>query len=147
MKLRDEMPELFDAEYWLNKQVTKSELIGEKPTLIHFWSISSNLSKDVMTQLNDLREKYEEQLNIVAVHIPQSDDDLNLEEIENVAAELNITQPIYIDNAMRLNKEFDNQYVPAYYVFNKTGTLQHFQAGGNGIKMLEKRIIKVLNEQ
>lgn len=147
MRLRDEMPELFDAAHWLNGQTTRSELVGEKPTLIHFWSISCNLCKEAIPLINDFREKYKEQLNIVAVHIPRTDDDLNIEEIKSVAAEHDITQPIYIDNDMKLNGLFDNQYVPAYYVFDKTGRLRHFQAGGNGIKMLEKRVNRVLNEE
>ncbi|GAA3322021.1 hypothetical protein GCM10020331_040240 [Ectobacillus funiculus] len=42
---------------------------------------------------------------------------------------------------------FDNKYVLAYYVFEKTGVLRHFQAGGSGMEMLRKRLGRVLNEQ
>ena len=45
-----------------------------------------------------------------------------------------------------LTDKFDNQYVPAYYVFDKDGQLRHFQAGGGGMKMLEKRVNRVLDE-
>ena len=38
MKLRQQMPELDGAVTWLNGEVHKDELIGDKPTLIHFWS-------------------------------------------------------------------------------------------------------------
>ncbi|MBB3868056.1 Uri superfamily endonuclease [Parageobacillus toebii NBRC 107807] len=41
---------------------------------------------------------------------------------------------------------FENQYVPAYYVFDAEGKLRHFQAGGSGMKMLEKRVNRVLEE-
>ena len=47
---------------------------------------------------------------------------------------------------MKLTDAFDNQYVPAYYVFDKAGQLRHFQAGGSGMKMLEKRVNRVLDE-
>ncbi|WP_050614623.1 redoxin domain-containing protein [Bacillus testis] len=146
MKLRTEMPELTGATEWLNGQVTKEDLVGDKPTLIHFWSISCHLCKEAMPQVNEFRDKYKDQLNVVAVHMPRSENDLDIEDIKKVAAEHNITQPIFVDSELKLNDAFENQYVPAYYVFDKTGVLRHFQAGGSGMKMLEKRVNRVLSE-
>lgn len=146
MKLRAPMPELTGATEWLNGQVTKEELIGEKPTLIHFWSISCHLCKEAMPQVNQFRDEYSDKLNVIAVHMPRSEDDLDLAEIKKVAAEHDITQPIYVDSEHKLNEAFENQYVPAYYVFDKDGVLRHFQAGGSGMKMLTKRVNRVLDE-
>ncbi|RJS62041.1 TlpA disulfide reductase family protein [Bacillus sp. PK3_68] len=146
MKLREPMPELNGATAWLNGEVTKDELVGEKPTLIHFWSISCHLCKEAMPKVNEFRDEYSDKLNVVAVHMPRSEDDLNLEEIKSVAAEHGITQPIFVDSEHKLTEAFENQYVPAYYVFDKDGNLRHFQAGGSGMKMLEKRVNRVLDE-
>ena len=99
-----------------------------------------------MPQVNEFRDQYKDKLNVVAVHMPRSEKDLNLDEIKEVAAEHHITQPIYVDSEMKLNDIFENQYVPAYYVFDKDGQLRHFQAGGGGMKMLEKRVNRVLDE-
>jgi thiol-disulfide isomerase/thioredoxin len=146
MKLRSPMPELSGATEWLNGEVTKAELIGEKPTLIHFWSISCHLCKEAMPQVNDFRDNYKDKLNVIAVHMPRSEDDLNLDEIKKVASEHDISQPIFVDNDHKLTDAFENQYVPAYYVFDAEGNLRHFQAGGSGMKMLEKRVNRVLGE-
>ncbi|MEK4030356.1 TlpA disulfide reductase family protein [Pseudobacillus sp. FSL P4-0506] len=146
MKLREPMPELNGATAWLNGEVTKDELVGEKPTLIHFWSISCHLCKEAMPKVNEFRDEYSDKLNVVAVHMPRSEDDLNLEEIKSVAEEHGITQPIFVDSEHKLTEAFENQYVPAYYVFDKDGNLRHFQAGGSGMKMLEKRVNRVLDE-
>ncbi|MGD6848600.1 TlpA disulfide reductase family protein [Rossellomorea aquimaris] len=146
MKLREPMPELNGATEWLNGEVTKGELVGEKPTLIHFWSISCHLCKEAMPQVNEFRDQYSDKLNVMAVHMPRSEDDLNLNEIKKVAAEHDITQPIFVDSEHKLTDAFENQYVPAYYVFDKDGNLRHFQAGGSGMKMLEKRVNRVLDE-
>ncbi|MGM0837466.1 MAG: redoxin domain-containing protein [Bacillota bacterium] len=146
MKLRSPMPELSGATEWLNGEVTKAELIGEKPTLIHFWSISCHLCKEAMPQVNEFRDNYKDKLNVIAVHMPRSEDDLNMDEIKKVASEHDITQPIYVDNDHKLTNAFENQYVPAYYVFDAEGNLRHFQAGGSGMKMLEKRVNRVLGE-
>jgi thiol-disulfide isomerase/thioredoxin len=146
MKLREQMPELEGATSWLNGERTKAELVGEKPTLIHFWSISCHLCKESMPEVNEFRDRYKEDLNVVAVHMPRSEDDLDMEKIKSVAAEHDIIQPIFVDSEVKLTEAFDNQYVPAYYVFDKDGQLRHFQAGGSGMKMLEKRVNRVLDE-
>jgi thiol-disulfide isomerase/thioredoxin len=146
MKLREPMPELTGATAWINGEVTKEELIGEKPTLIHFWSISCHLCKEAMPKVNEFRDQYKDKLNVVAVHMPRSENDLDLDEIKKVAEEHGITQPIFVDSEHKLTAAFENQYVPAYYVFDKDGKLRHFQAGGSGMKMLEKRVNRVLNE-
>jgi len=146
MKLREPMPELVGATEWLNGQVTKDELIGEKPTLFHFWSISCHLCKEAMPQVNQFRDEFKDKLNVVAVHMPRSENDLDLEEIKKVASEHAITQPIFVDSELKFADALENQYVPAYYVFDKEGKLRHFQAGGGGMKMLEKRVNRVLNE-
>ncbi|MEG9463009.1 MAG: TlpA family protein disulfide reductase, partial [Bacillus amyloliquefaciens] len=71
---------------------------------------------------------------------------LDLEKIKKTAAEHDISQPIYVDSDHTLTEAFENEYVPAYYVFDKSGQLRHFQAGGSGMKMLEKRVGRVLSE-
>ncbi|MDW0111929.1 MULTISPECIES: TlpA family protein disulfide reductase [Sporosarcina] len=146
MKLREQMPELTGATTWLNGQVEKADLVGEKPTLIHFWSISCHLCKEAMPDVNNFRDEYKDELNVIAVHMPRSEDDVDLDQIKEVAAEHDITQPIFVDSDLKLTDAFDNQYVPAYYVFDKDGQLRHFQAGGSGMKMLEKRVNRVLDE-
>mgnify|MGYP002733190235 CR=1 FL=1 len=146
MKLRSEMPELVGEVAWLNGQVSKADLVGEKPTLIHFWSISCHLCKEAMPEVNNFRDKYKDELNVVAVHIPRSEKDLDLDEIKVIAENHGITQPIFVDSELKLTDVFENQYVPAYYVFDKDGKLRHFQAGGSCMKMLEKRVNRVLDE-
>jgi thiol-disulfide isomerase/thioredoxin len=146
MKLREPMPELEGATAWINGQVTKDQLVGEKPTLIHFWSVSCGLCKEAMPLVNEFRDKFKDKLNVVAVHMPRSEKDLDIEQVKKVAEEHNIIQPIFVDNEHKLTDAFENQYVPAYYVFDKDGNLRHFQAGGSGMKMLEKRVNRVLEE-
>ncbi|WP_404408861.1 TlpA disulfide reductase family protein [Jeotgalibacillus malaysiensis] len=147
MKLRAPMPEMDGAVKWLNNEVTREELVGEKPTLIHFWSVSCHLCKEAMPDINELRDEYEEDLNVVAVHMPRSEDDLDMEVIEQVAKDHDISQPVYVDSEHKLTEAFENQYVPAYYVFDKEGQLRHFQAGGSGMKMLRKRLNRVLGTE
>lgn len=146
MRLREPMPELTGATEWLNGEVSRDDLLGEKPTLIHFWSISCGLCKEAMPNVNEFRDQYKDKLNVVAVHMPRSEKDLDVEKVKEVAEEHRINQPIFVDNKHTLTDAFENQYVPAYYVFDAEGNLRHFQAGGGGMKMLEKRVNRVLGE-
>ncbi|MBA2870446.1 thiol-disulfide isomerase/thioredoxin [Anoxybacillus calidus] len=145
MKLREEMPELTGATEWINGEVTKADLLG-KPTLIHFWSVSCYLCKEAMPEVNELRDEYDDELNVVAVHMPRSEDDLDINVIRQMALAHDIIQPIFVDNEHKLTDAFENKYVPAYYVFDAEGKLRHFQAGGSGMTMLRKRINRVLGK-
>lgn len=145
MKLRDEMPELEGATFWYNSDpIKKEDLVGERPTLIHFWSVSCGLCKKAMPKVNEFRDEYKDKLNVIAVHMPRSEKDLDLDQVQRVAEEHDITQPIFVDNEHKLTDAFENEYVPAYYVFDSDGKLRHFQAGGGGMKMLMKRVNRVL---
>lgn len=146
MKLREPMPELTGATLWINGEVKKGELVGEKPILLHFWSVSCHLCKVGMSTVNQLRDEYKDKLNVIAVHMPRTEVDLDVHLIKATAEEHGITQPIFVDGDHILTNAIGNQYVPAYYVFDKKGMLRHFQAGSGGMKMLEKRINRVLDE-
>jgi thiol-disulfide isomerase/thioredoxin len=147
MRLRSDMPELSGATEWINGEVSKSDLVGDKPTLIHFWSVSCGLCKEAMPSINQFRDDYKDELNVIAVHMPRSEKDLDIAQIKEVAAEHDITQPIFVDNDHALTDAFENEYVPAYYVFDAEGKLRHYQAGGDGMKMLTKRVNRVLGKE
>ncbi len=144
MRLRSPIPELEDASNWINGYVTRTDLIGEKPTLIHFWSVSCYQCKESMKIVNRFRDQYWDQLNVVAVHMPRSEADTNLEKIERAAVKYNITEPILVDNNLTLSNAFNNRFVPSYYVFDKFGVLRHFQTGGNGMRMVDMSINRLI---
>lgn len=146
MKLREEMPELDGATRWLNSRaINKKELIGEHPTLIHFWSISCDLCKKAMPEVNEFRTQYKNKLNVIAVHVPRSEEDDHLDDVISTAKTHHITQPIYIDHEQYLIKAFKNKYVPSYYLFDKKGLLRHKQAGKSAMMLLRKRINRLLS--
>lgn len=141
------MPELEGAAVWYNSAgLEKADLIGNKPTLFHFWSVSCELCKKTMPHINQLRDAYKDELNVIAVHMPRSEEDLNLEQVQEVAKEYDITQPIFVDNEHMFTDAFHNDHVPAYYVFDAKGQLRHRQAGNGGMRMLEKRVNRILDK-
>jgi len=147
MRLRSQMPELKGETEWLNGKVKRMDLIGDRPTIIHFWSISCQDCNESMPLFGQLKENYADRVNFVSVHMPRSKEDTDVSKVKRAAKKYKITQPIFVDNKMVLTDIFENQYVPSYYLFDQKGVLRHYQAGGSGMKMLEKRILKVLNEK
>lgn len=145
MKLRSPIPELKGATLWLNKEVSRSDLIGEKPTLFHFWSISCQLCEETIEEVLSIFDQYKQRLNVVSVHMPLTENDKDVANIEKTASNLGISQPIFIDNDLKLSDEFENQYVPAYYIFDQSGVLRHYQAGNSGLKILQNRLDYLLD--
>ena len=145
MRLRDEMPELEGATVWYNSEpIEKKDLIGHKPTLIHFWSVSCEICKQTMRNIQEFRNNYKNELHVIAVHMPRSNEDLYLEDVKNVARDYGISQPIYVDNNHRLTDRLGVNYVPAYFVFDEMGKLRHLQSGESTIRMVLKRIQRLI---
>ncbi|MGM9921635.1 MAG: TlpA family protein disulfide reductase [Bhargavaea sp.] len=147
MKIRTPMPELDGATEWLNGVRTRADLVGERPTLIHFWSVSCRLCKDMMPHVRAIQDKYRGRLNVIAVHMPRSREDTDSVKVRKAAAAHGITEPVFVDSRSKLTAEFGNRYVPAYYVFDKNGRLRHYHAGEGGMHVLEKRISRLLEDE
>jgi thiol-disulfide isomerase/thioredoxin len=147
MKLRDEMPAFDGVTEWVNGEVTKEELKGA-PVLVHYWSISCHSCKETLPQLNDWRDRYKDQgLRVVSIHMPRSEKDVEIGPVKDAIQKYELTHPVAIDNAYKLVDAYENQYVPAYYLFDGELKLRHYQAGEKGLKMLEKRLERVMSEE
>ncbi|GAA0613565.1 thiol-disulfide oxidoreductase YkuV [Virgibacillus siamensis] len=145
MRLREEMPELTGATKWLNSNpIRKRDLIGKKPSFIHFWSVSCGTCKKVMPKINRFREEYNNQLNVISVHMPRMDEDLDINLIRTTASKHGIKQPIFVDNDQTLTDAFHIKIVPAYFVFDTEGRLRHYHSGDGGMRLLHKRVNRLL---
>jgi hypothetical protein len=83
----------------------------------------------------------------VAIHQPRSEEELDIEAVSKDALEeMKLTQPVAIDNDHTIVDRFENQFVPAFYVFNRKHEMRHFQAGGKGFERIEAAIQRVLEE-
>jgi thiol-disulfide isomerase/thioredoxin len=144
MRLREELPDFPGVTEWVNGQVTKADLAG-KPVLVHFWSVSCYMCKESLPQVNEWRDKYAANgLRVVGIHMPRSEADTNIETIKETIAQYQLTHPIAIDNQMKTTDAFQNEYVPAFYLFDESLQLRHFQAGEKGLNLVKKRLHRIL---
>jgi len=147
LRMRSPFPSLEGVVNWVNGEPKLDELRGF-PVLVQFWSITCHLCHNVAEQVSAWRERFgKEGMIFIAVHQPRSEAELDVEAVRKDALEeMGMTQPCAIDNEHVLVDRFQNQFVPAYYVFNRRHELRHFQAGDKGHDRLEAAIARVINE-
>lgn len=148
MKIGTQMPSLDGATEWFGgtEQHALAEAQGH-PTLVHFWSMSCNLCKENLPRVAEWRDgRSDEGLRVIAVHLPRTEADTDVEEVRAAISEHNITEPCAIDNEHKLRDAFQNEksIVPAYYLFDAEGKLKSFAAGESGLDFLASAIDRTL---
>ena len=145
--MRSPLPSLAGATAWLNGEPEPAAL-RDKPVVVSFWSKSCYLCHESAEQVAQWRDKFAKAgVQFVAVHQPRSEDELDVDAVSKDAIdEMKLTQPVAIDNEHTIVDRFENQFVPAFYVFNRKHELRHFQAGGKSFERIEAAIARVLEE-
>jgi thiol-disulfide isomerase/thioredoxin len=148
--MRTPLPPLEGVATWINADGVPpaSELEG-RPVLVHFWSISCYICHNVAEQVSAWRDKYGPQgLVVIAIHQPRGPEELDVAKVtEDALGPMGLTQPCAVDSEHLLVQRFQNEFVPAYYVFDKNHELVHRQAGDRGFERLELKIEEVLGSE
>ncbi len=158
MTVSMKLPSLEGATEWLNRTTadskkTKSLETKGHPTLVHFWSISSETSKTNLAQVAQLRDQRKrEGLRVIAVHSPQSETETDARALRDAIARLNLTEPCALDNNQRLRDAFATAAddLPTYYLFDNDGNLRSSTTGETGVDAIEDefdQLVTVLRSQ
>jgi len=126
MKVDLQLPSFDEARDWLNRHSVSLQTKGH-PTLVHFWSISSEESKINLAQVAELRDQRKrEGLRVIAVHVPQSEAEKDPRAVRNALMRLNLSEPCALDNEHKLRHALLNgrDDLPAYYLFDTEGGLR-----------------------
>lgn len=145
LRLRTEMPKIGGITEWVNGQIDQSELIG-KPVLVHFWSISCEMCKESLPDINQMRIDFP-QLQVIGIHMPRMEADTDIEKVKETITKYELLHPQGIDNQHSVVDAFENEYVPAFYLFDGRGLLRHRSAGEKALSLLHKPLERVLSEQ
>jgi thiol-disulfide isomerase/thioredoxin len=149
VRIRAPLPLLDGATVWVNGgEPTRQELAG-KPVLVHFWTVSCAVCHDVAHYLREWRTRFESQgLYVISVHQPRAPEERDVAGvIADAGTRMRIRHQLAIDNDHAIVKRFDNEFVPAYYVFDREHKLRHFQAGDKGYDRIEAAIERVIVEE
>ena len=147
LRMRSPLPSLEGAHAWVNREVAIDELRG-RPVVVSFWSMSCHLCHENAELMAAWRDRFAERgVAFVAIHQPRAADELDVGAVtKDALEEMALTQPVAIDNDHAIVDRFANEFVPAFYVFNRSHELRHFQAGGKGLERIEAAIERVLAE-
>src|SRR5215211_5695864 len=142
MKAQQELPSFELASEWLNRRVTARQAKGH-PTLIHFWSVSSDASKNNLAQVAQLRDQRKrEGLRVIAVHVPQSDVEKDPRVVRDAIARLNLTEPCALDNDYKVSHGQEN--LPAYFLIDPEGEIRASATGANGLDTNEDELDQLI---
>jgi thiol-disulfide isomerase/thioredoxin len=144
MRLGTEMPNLDGVTQWFNSDKAPTIEPG-KVTLIHFWAVSCHICHETMNDVVAIKNKYaDDGLQVIALHMPRYEEDVDVDRVKADMAEYNMTQPIGLDHQHTVTNRFENEYVPAFFVFGKDGTLKFRAAGDKGFLKVEPKIREAL---
>ena len=151
MKLDTKLPSFATAGEWLNRTTAEPRETETKghPTLVHFWSLSSETSKTNLAQVAQLRDQRKrEGLRVVAIHSPQSEAEKDHRAVRDAVERLNVAEPCALDNGHRLRDAITNgaEDLPAYYLFDIDGNLRGSATGPNGLDEIEDQLDQMLAE-
>jgi thiol-disulfide isomerase/thioredoxin len=149
LRTGSELPSLAGAAAWINGGEPTDEELAGKPLLVHFWSISCYICHNVAEEVAKWQAEYGPRgLEVIAVHQPRGPEELDVAKVTDDARDaMAITWRCAIDNEHALVERFQNQFVPAYYVFDKDHKLVHRQAGDRGFERLHDKIGEVLGDK
>ena len=144
LSLRSKLKELPKVTKWVNGKVTDEDL-KNRIVLFHFWSISCGMCKDSFEDLKEIKRKYKD-VFLVGIHMPRSEEDTNLEKVEEEIKKYALKHPQALDNTHSMTDLFENEYVPSFYLYDKNGLLRHRSAGQNALTLLNKTLERVVLE-
>ncbi|KYG89343.1 redoxin domain-containing protein [Metasolibacillus sp. FSL H7-0170] len=135
MKLKDALPEFHGATGWLNRKIRKSDL--KNITIVHFWSVSCALCKELLPKLYAVAKNYE--VDLVAVHMPRQPEDEELAIVREAVRQYEMKEAIFLDHNKHLADIYNPRFIPTYYVFDEQQQLRHIQTAGS-MRLIENKI-------
>jgi predicted Ser/Thr protein kinase len=145
MKVDLQLPSFDGVTEWLNRQSANVSTKG-RPTLVHFWSISSDTAKTNLALIAALRDQRKrEGVRVIAVHVPQSEAEKDPEAVRNAIERLNITEPCALDNEYNLRDALLDgpDAMPAYHLFDIEGGLRTYSTS---LETVEDELDEMLSE-
>ncbi len=121
----------------------------ESPLLVQFWAMSCPVCKFNMPQVQRIRDEYAPHgLQLISIHMPRGEFDLDIERVRQAMQEMNMTEPCAIDNDHVIGDRFDTGGMwPYYFLFDAQHKLRCKAAGPTGLKMVESALKRMIARQ
>jgi cytochrome c biogenesis protein CcdA/thiol-disulfide isomerase/thioredoxin len=138
------MPSLDGAIAWLNSPPLSAQSLRGKVVLIDFWTYSCINCLRELPYVKAWAQKYGPAgLVVIGVHTPEFAFERVAGNVQKAIKDLGVTYPVAVDSDYKIWGAFNNQYWPALYFIDGTGTIRHHHFG-EGEYDDSERIIKQL---
>lgn len=138
------MPSLNGAIEWINSKPLTTEELRGKVVLVDFWTYSCINCLRAEPYVEAWAEKYKDAgLVVIGVHTPEFAFEREPANVKKAVKDLKITYPVALDSNYAIWKAFHNEYWPADYFVDKTGTIR-FHAFGEGKYDESEQVIQQL---
>lgn len=146
MRLGTPFPGLEGATEWLVVDRPPNIEIG-RPILIHFWAVSCHICHETLPNLLAYRDRFVPKgLQLVSIHMPRQEADTDVEKVKKDIQEFGMHHPVAVDNLHRIADLYQNQFVPAFFLFDTEGHLKFRAAGDRGLQNVEKKLEELFAE-
>ena len=144
-------PELTGLNGWLNTPnnapLTLKSLRG-RVVLVDFWTYSCINCQRTLPYVEAWDKAYRSMgLTIIGVHTPEFAFEHVISNVKSQAAALGVKYPIAIDNNYATWNAYSQQYWPAHYLIDATGTVRQVHYGEGEYASTESLIRQLLKER
>ena len=141
-------PDIVGIQQWLNTQgnqpINLKSLHG-KVVLVDFWAYSCINCQRAIPHIVALNKAYAaDGLEVIGIHSPEYAFEKDVNNVKAGAASLGITYPVAIDNQLSTWTNYRNQYWPAHYLIDASGTVRNIQFGEGNDQQTETMIRQLL---
>ena len=142
-----ELSSLSSAAGWLNSEPLTADRLRGKVVLVDIWTYTCVNWLRTLPYVRAWAEKYKDKgVVVIGVHSPEFSFERDVDNVRREAKNMRVTYPIAIDNDFAVWRAFNNQYWPALYIIDGTGSIRHHQFGEGGYEESERVIQKLLTE-
>ena len=140
-------PELASITAWGNAEPFTLESKRGSVVLIDFWTFACINCIRTFPHLNELHSKYADKgLQIVGVHYPEFQFEMDMEAVMEKAEEYGLRYPIVQDNLGGTWRAYKNRYWPALYLIDKKGFIRYKHFGEGAYEETDRKVRELLDE-
>ena len=140
-------PEFTGISAWLNSPPLTLESLRGKVVLVQFWTYSCINCVRTLPYVTKWYDTYKDKgFVVVGVHTPEFAFERETANVETAIKRFGIKYPVAQDNQYRTWRAFGNQYWPAGYLIDKSGTIVATQFGEGGYQQMENTIARLVGE-
>ena len=141
-------PEFSGISGWLNSEPLAIESLRGKVVLVQFWTYSCINCLRTLPYVTKWHAQYKDKgLVVVGVHTPEFAFEKERANVETAIKRLGIHYPVAQDNQYRTWRAFGNQYWPAAYLIDRSGTIVATQFGEGGYQQMENAIAHLVGDR